>query len=61
MTSALELPGKLIPYSASLFLRATQELLKWQTPLLAASELITMLAIAVRTHILQSPGPSDRR
>jgi len=61
VSSALELPGKLIQYSASLFLRATQELLKWQTPIVAASELITLLAMALRTRILQTPAPSARR
>lgn len=54
MTFTLELPGKLYPSSASLLFRATQELLKWQTPAVAASELLAVLALVVRTRLVQT-------
>ncbi|MGA2301864.1 MAG: hypothetical protein ABSG77_14370 [Candidatus Acidiferrum sp.] len=61
MTFARELPGKLIPSSASLLFCATQELLKWHTLVVAASELLAVLALALRTRFLQTAGQSARR
>ena len=60
MTFTLELPGKLIPFSASLLFWATRELLRWQTPIVAASELLAVLALALRTRFLQHAGQSAR-
>ena len=54
MNLAVELPGKLFPCSASLFFWATQELLKWQTPIVAASELLALVALALRARVLRS-------
>jgi len=56
----LELLGKLFPYSASLFFWATQELLKWQNPIIASSELLVALAMALRTRIMQTSPQSAR-
>ncbi|MFI5097807.1 MAG: hypothetical protein ACHQT6_07520 [Candidatus Acidiferrales bacterium] len=60
MTFTLELPGKLISSSASLLFRATQELLKWQTPVVAASELLAVLALVLRARFLQTARQSAR-
>lgn len=61
MTFALELSGKLIPSSASLLFRFTQEFLKWQTPLVAASELLVAFALMMRARLMQTARPSARR
>jgi hypothetical protein len=61
VTLALESTGKLVPSSASLLFRATQELLKWQTPVVAASELLAVLALALRARFLQTAGQSAHR
>jgi len=61
VTFTLELPGKLYPLSASLLFRATQELLKWQTPVVAASELLAVLALVLRARFLQTARQSARR
>jgi hypothetical protein len=58
---AVELPGKLFPCSASLFFWATQELLKWQTPSAAASELLALLALGLRARVLRSTLPLRQR
>jgi hypothetical protein len=61
VTFPLEIPGKLYPSSASLLFRATQELLKWQTPVVAASELLAVLALIVRTRFMQTARQPARR
>ncbi|MGA3176980.1 MAG: hypothetical protein ABSE19_06490 [Candidatus Acidiferrum sp.] len=53
--------GKLYPSSASLLFRATQELLKWQTPVVAASELLAVLALVLRARFMQAASQSARR
>jgi hypothetical protein len=60
VTSPFELPGKLISHSASRFFRATQELLKWQIPVVAASELLAVLALVLRNRFLQPARPATR-
>jgi len=52
---ALESPGKLYPSAASLLFWATRELIRWQTPVVAASELLAMLALLLRARILRTP------
>ncbi|MGB8494768.1 MAG: hypothetical protein WCE53_10245 [Candidatus Acidiferrum sp.] len=61
MTFTRDLPGKLYPSSASLLFRATQELLKWQTPVVAASELLAVLALVLRARFMQAARQSARR
>jgi len=61
VTFALELPGKLFPPAASPLFWAAQELLKWQTPVVAASELLAVLAMVVRARFLQTARQSARR
>jgi len=61
VTFALELPGKLLPSSASLPFWAAQELLKWQTPVVAASELLAVLALVARARFLQTATQSACR
>jgi hypothetical protein len=61
VTFALELPGKLFLCSASLFFWAAQELLKWQTPVVAASELLAVFALTLRTRFMQAIGQTARR
>ncbi|MGB2676552.1 MAG: hypothetical protein WAN12_05660 [Candidatus Acidiferrum sp.] len=61
MNFTLDLPGKLYPSSASLLFRATQELLKWQTPVVAASELLAVLALVLRARFMQAARQSARR
>jgi hypothetical protein len=61
VTFTLDLPGKLYPSSASLLFRATQELLKWQTPVVAASELLAVLALVLRARFMQAARQSARR
>jgi len=53
--------GKLYPSSASLLFRATQELLKWQTPVAAVSELIAVFALVLRARFMQAARQSARR
>jgi len=58
--STLELPGKLILYSASFLFWATREFLKWQTPVVAASEALTAFALVLRarfSHAALKPAP----
>jgi len=54
VTFTRALPGKLIPSSASLLFWATREFLKWQSPVVAASELLAMLALALRARFAQT-------
>ena len=61
MIFALELPGKLYPNAASLLFWATQKLLKWQTPIVAASELLAVFALFLRARFLQPAAQSARR
>jgi hypothetical protein len=54
VTITFALPGKLIPSSASLLFWATKEILKWQTPVAAASELLAILALVLRARFAQT-------
>jgi len=54
VTFTCALPGKLILSSASLLFWATKEILKWQTPVAAASELLAILALALRARFAQT-------
>jgi hypothetical protein len=60
VTFALELLGKLFLPAASLLFWAAHELLKWQIPVVAASELLGVLAPVARTRFLQTPTPFVR-
>jgi len=61
VTFALELPGKLYPIAASLLFRATREILKWQTPIVAASEFLALLAVLLRARLFQLAAKSSTR
>jgi len=61
VTFALELTGKLFPSSASLLFWAIQELLKGQTPVVAANELCAAVALMLRTRFMQTTTQSARR
>jgi hypothetical protein len=59
--STLELPGKLILYSASLLFCAVREFLKWQTPVVAASELLAAFVLVLRARFSHgAPKPATR-
>jgi len=60
VTFTFALPGKLIPFSASLLFWATKEILKWQTPVAAASELLAILALAMRARFAQTARQMSR-
>jgi hypothetical protein len=61
VTFALQLSGKLYPSSASPLFWATQERLNWQSPVVAANELLAVLALVLRAAVLQTAGQSARR
>ena len=60
MIATFESPGKLYPIAASLLFCATREFLKWQTPVVAASELLSAIALVLRARIFPrfTPTPS---